>query len=297
VKRALVTGASGFVGRAAVEALKRLGYEVEGVTRRVEPELPVDRWHAVDLLDAAGVATLMDAARPSHVLHLAWTTEHGRYWEDPNNDQWVAATRRLLEVFEQGHGSRFVLAGSCAQYDWTGDLPLSEADAPRRPATHYGRAKQEASEIVDAAGLSTATALLFFPYGPYEQPERLVPSIARRLLDGDEAPASTGTQVRDFIHVTDGGGALAALLDSDVNGSVNIASGEGTRIADVAEAIARIVGRRELLRLGGLPGDDRTSVVASVARLRDEVGFVPRLSLEQGLRDAVEWWRQRMRRR
>jgi nucleoside-diphosphate-sugar epimerase len=297
VKRALVTGASGFVGRAAVEALKRLGYEVEGVTRRVEPELPVDRWHAVDLLDAAGVATLMDAARPSHVLHLAWTTEHGRYWEDPNNDRWVAATSRMLEVFEQAGGSRFVLAGSCAQYDWTGDLPLLEADAPRRPATHYGRAKQEASEIVDAAGLSTATALLFFPYGPHEQRERLVPSIARRLLDGDEAPASTGTQVRDFIHVTDGGCALAALLDSDVNGPVNIASGEGTRVADVAETIARIVGRPELLCLGGLPGDDRTSVVASVARLRDEVGFVPRLSLEQGLRDAVEWWRQRMRRR
>jgi nucleoside-diphosphate-sugar epimerase len=297
VKRVLVTGASGFVGRAAVEALKRLGYEVDGATRRVEPELPVDRWHAVDLLDAAGVATLMGSARPSHVLHLAWTTEHGCYWEDPDNDRWSAATRKLLEVFEQGGGSRFVLAGSCAQYDWTGDQPLVEADAPRRPATYYGRAKQEASEIVEAAGLSTATALLFFPYGPHEQPERLVPSIARRLLDGDEAPVSTGTQVRDFIHVSDAGAALAALLDSDVKGSVNVGSGEGIRVADVAEAAARIVGRPELLRLGALPGDDRTSVVASVARLRNEVGFVPRLSLEVGLRDAVDWWRQRMRRK
>jgi nucleoside-diphosphate-sugar epimerase len=297
VKRVLVTGASGFVGRAAVKALKRLGYEVDGATRRVEPELPVDRWHAVDLLDAAGVATLMDSARPSHVLHLAWTTEHGCYWEDPDNDRWSAATSQLLEVFEQGGGSRFVLAGSCAQYDWTGDQPLVEADAPRRPATRYGRAKQEASEIVEAAGLSTATALLFFPYGPHEQPERLVPSIARRLLDGGEAPVTTGTQVRDFIYVTDAGAALAALLDSDVKGSVNVGSGEGLRVADVAEAVARIVGRPELLRLGALPGDDRTSVVASVARLRNEVGFVPRLSLEEGLRDAVDWWRQRMRRK
>jgi nucleoside-diphosphate-sugar epimerase len=295
MKRALVTGASGFVGQAAVEALKRLGYEVDGVTRKVEPELPVDHWHAVDLLDEKAVTTLIDATRPSHALHLAWTTQHGRYWEDPDNDRWVAATRRLLEAFEQNAGSRFVLAGSCAQYNWTGGQPLVEADAPRRPATHYGRAKQEASEIVDAAGLSTATALLFFPYGPHEHPGRLVPSIARRLLAGDEAPASTGTQVRDFIHVSDAGAALAALLDSDVQGPVNVGSGEGTRVADVAAAVARIVDRPELLRLGALPGDDPTSVVASVARLRNEVGVVPRLSLEEGLRDAVDWWRQRMR--
>jgi nucleoside-diphosphate-sugar epimerase len=236
-------------------------------------------------------------ARPSHLLHLAWTTEHGRYWEDPANTEWVAATRRLLEAFGETGGSRFVLAGRCAQYEWSGSEPLSEKDTPRRPATTYGRAKQGASEIVEASGLSTATALLFFPYGPNERPERLVPSIARGLLAGEEAPTSSGTQVRDFIHVSDCGGALAALLDSDATGPVNVGSGEGVSVAEVAEAVARIVGRPELLWLGALPGGDRTSVVAAVSRLRDEVGFRPRLSLEQGLRDAVEWWRQRTRRR
>jgi nucleoside-diphosphate-sugar epimerase len=190
-----------------------------------------------------------------------------------------------------------VLGGSCAQYDWIGDELLSEANTPRRPATLYGRAKQEAAEILEASGLSTATALLFFPYGPHERPERLVPSVTRRLLAGEEAPTSSGTQVRDFIHVSDCGGALAALVDSDVTSSVNVGSGDGTSVAAVAEAVARIVGRPELLRLGALPGDNATSVVAAVDRLRDEVGFTPRLSLEEGLRDAVDWWRQRARRK
>jgi nucleoside-diphosphate-sugar epimerase len=294
VKRALVTGASGFVGRAAIEALAAAGYEVHAVSRGRREGA---NWHTADLLEPRAVPELMRATRPSHLLHLAWTTEHGRYWEDPANVDWVAATRLLLEAFSKADGSRFVLAGSCAQYDWSGGEPRSEEHTPRKPATLYGRAKQEASDLVEASGLSAATGLLFFPYGPHERPERLVPSVARRLLAGEEAPASTGTQVRDFIHVSDCGGALAALLHSDVTGSVNVGSGVGTSVTDVAEAVARIVGHPDLLRLGTLPGDDRTTVVAAVDRLRDEVGFVPRLSLEQGLRQTVEWWRQRTRRR
>jgi nucleoside-diphosphate-sugar epimerase len=294
VKLVLVTGASGFIGRAAVAALDAAGFEVLPVSRgRGEGAA----WHAVDLLKPDTAEELMRATRPSHLLHLAWTTEHRRYWEDPTNADWVAATRRLLDAFGEAGGSRFVFAGSCAQYDWSSGQPLSETETPRRPATLYGRAKQEAAEIVEASGLSTATALLFFPYGPHERPERLVPSVARRLLAGEEAPTSSGTQVRDFVHVSDCGGALAALVNSNTTGPVNVGGGEGTSVAAVAEAIARIIGRPELLRLGALPGDDRTSVVAALDRLHDEVGFTPRLSLEQGLRDAVEWWRQRTRRR
>jgi nucleoside-diphosphate-sugar epimerase len=294
VKRALVTGASGFVGRAAVKALTGAGYDVHTVSRHGGESA---NGHAVDLLQSGAAEELIRDARPSHLLHLAWTTEHGRYWEDPTNADWVAATRRLLDAFGNAGGSRFVLAGSCAQYDWSSGEPLSETNSQRRPATLYGRAKQEATEIVEASGLSAATPLLFFPYGPRERPERLVPSVTRRLLVGEEAPTSSGTQVRDFVHVSDCGGALAALVDSEVTGSVNVGSGEGTSVAAVAEAVARIVGRPDLLRLGALPGGDETFVVGAVDRLRDEVGFSPRLSLEEGLRDAVEWWRQRTRRR
>jgi nucleoside-diphosphate-sugar epimerase len=169
--------------------------------------------------------------------------------------------------------------------------------SPRRPATPYGRAKQEATELLESVSLSTATALVFFPYGPHEWPERLVPSVTLSLLAGEEARVSAGTQVRDFLHVADCGAALAELLDSDVIGSVNVGSGTDSSVAEIARSLGEIVGRPELVRLGALPGDDETRVVAATARLRDEVGFTPRFGLEEGLREAVEWWRQRTRRR
>jgi nucleoside-diphosphate-sugar epimerase len=282
--RVLVTGARGFVGRFAVDALLRRGCEVHAAGRR-----------EADLLEPSGASTLVRIAGASHLLHLAWTTEHGRYWEDPANRDWVAATARLFEAFVQAGGERVVLAGSCAQYDWSAARPFSEAETPRRPTTLYGRAKQEASELVPETG---ATAILFFPYGPHEQPKRLVPSVARSLLAGEEARTTAGTQVRDFIHVADCGAALAALLESEVAGGVNVGSGEGAAVAEVARIVARLAGREELLRIGALPdGDDETSVVASTKRLRDEVGFSPSFTLDDGLRDAVEWWRQRTRRR
>jgi nucleoside-diphosphate-sugar epimerase len=266
MRRVLVTGASGFIGRAAAAALRAAGFEVHPVSRE-----------QADLLEPEAAWELMRDIRPSHLLHLAWTTEHGRYWKDPANQTWVEASRRLVDAFAACRGRRAVLAGTCAQRAW--------------PDTPYARAKNEAS------GFFGATGLLHFPYGPFESPERLVPSVTLSLLAGKEARTTAGKQVRDYIHVADCGRALAALLDSRAEGGVEIGTGRGTPVAEVARKIARLLGREDLLRVGALAGDDDSRLVADTARLRDEIGFTPRYELEEGLRDAVEWWRQRTRRR
>ncbi|MGB2873855.1 MAG: NAD(P)-dependent oxidoreductase [Gaiellaceae bacterium] len=301
MNRVLVTGASGFVGRFAVKALTARGFEVHGVARRPEGTIEASTWYQEDLLEPEAARRLMRVSRPSHLLHLAWTTTHGRYWDDQANLDWVAATRRLVDAFTEAGGARMVITGSCAQYDWTVDEEMAETETPRRPATLYGQAKESATRLFEASQAegapSSATALLFFPYGPFEAPERLVPSVTLSLLAGEEARTTAGAQVRDFVHVADCGAALAALVDGHTTGAVNVGSGQGTTVADVARTLARLVEREELLRIGALPGDDGTHVVAETTRLRKEVGFAPRYGLEDGLRDAVEWWRQRTRRR
>jgi nucleoside-diphosphate-sugar epimerase len=297
VSRALVTGGGGFLGRFAVEALRDRGFEVHAAARRASPGIDADAWHTADLLDPSARSELIRAARPSHLLHLAWVTEHPGYWTDPVNQDWVEATRRLVQAFANAGGERVVLAGSCAQYDWSGVKPFSETLTPRRPATLYGQAKQKAEDWLAETGLSAATGLVFLAYGPFEERRHLVPSVTRSLLAGEVAQTTTGEQVRDYVHVADCGEALAALLASSVQGAVNVGTGQGARIVDVARTVARFVGREDLLRVGAIPGDDRTQVVAETARLRDEVGFAPRWALEDGLRDSVEWWRQRTRSR
>jgi nucleoside-diphosphate-sugar epimerase len=278
--RVLVTGASGFVGRAAVGALRLRGHEVHAVARL-----------EADLLDPSALEPLMRTAAASHLLHLAWTTAHGAFWSDPANLTWSAATLRLFEAFARAGGVRSVLAGSCAQYDWDAADRADETTTPRRPATLYGAAKESTSRLLtvwsSSQGLSHATALLFFPYGPYDKDERLVPSIAHDLLAGRAATVRNGAEVRDFVHVDDCGSALAALVDGDVEGDVNIGTGHGSSIAEVAATVARILGREELLRID--PPRAATTVVAAVERLRDEVGFVPRYDLESGIRQTVEW--------
>jgi nucleoside-diphosphate-sugar epimerase len=296
VSTVLVTGATGFVGRHALHVLLRSGHDVHAVARTPPSGADEVTWHAADLLEPGAAERVVAAARPSHLLHLAWYAEHGRYWTAPENVQWVEATLALFRAFAGGDGERAVLAGTSAEYDWSHGF-CSEHVTPRRPATLYGVAKDAAHRVVRAAaeqaGVELAWGRVFFLYGPHEHPERLVSSVARALLAGRPAPVSSGVQVRDFMHVADVASGFVALLESDVAGPVNVASGDPVRIRDVVTAIGELAGRPDLPRLGELsdrPGDPPL-LVADVRRLRDEVGFAPRHSLTEGLRATLDWWR------
>ena len=103
-----------------------------------------------------------------------------------------------------------------------------------------------------------------------------------------------GTQVRDFLAVEELGDAFAALLDSEVEGPVNVASGEPIALRELVELVAQATGRPELVRLGAVeprPGEP-AELVADVARLADEVGWRPREPLAAGVERAVAWWRE-----
>lgn len=297
--RVLVTGASGYIGRQTLAPLVRLGFEVHGLARHPLDE-PACRWHALDLFDEGALAAALAAIRPSHLLHLAWTTEHGTFWTDPANEAWRAATLDLVDRFIAAGGRRCVIAGSCTEYDWSGSGPLAEARTPLRPATPYGQAKAATFRAVQAraaaTGLSYAHARLFFSYGPFEQPQRLVPLIIRALLKGEPARLTAGTQLRDFLDVRDLGRCLVLLLASEVGGAVNVASGEGVPVARIAGLLGDMIGRPDLIQLGALspPRDEPPSIVADISRLATEVGAKPEIGLERGLSDTIAWWRERL---
>lgn len=294
-----MTGASGFVGQPAVAALARRGFDVHGVSHRAPSGAATS--HVADVLDAEAVRAIIADVRPSHLLHLAWCTEHGSFWDDPANEAWVDATAHLLDNFRAAGGSRVVVAGSCAQYGWDraalGPHGVArEHTTPHQPTTRYGRAKERVAGML---GDSDAIGLVFFPFGPYEQMGRLVSSVTCSILRGAPARITSGRQVRDFLYVDDCGAAFAALVDGEVAGPVNLGSGVPNAIVDVARTIATILGREDLLHVGGIPdrADDPPRLVADVTRLHDEVGFEPAIGLADGLAATVAWWRQEMRRK
>ena len=120
-----------------------------------------------------------------------------------------------------------------------------------------------------------------------------MPSVARALARGEEAHCANGSPIRDFLDVRDAGAALAALIASDYCGDVNIGSGAPVRLADIAETLADIAGRPDLLRLGALPdrADEPPFIVADVRNLRDQLGFRPQFELKHALSEAVDYWR------
>jgi nucleoside-diphosphate-sugar epimerase len=299
VELALVTGASGFVGRHILAPLAAAGFEVHATARRVPPWAESNvQWHACDLLEPGAGASLIGRIKPALLVHAAWYARHGLFWTAPENGDWVRATVALAEAFRDCGGRRFVGIGSCAEYDWhsPGSRPWHETH-PLGPATSYGRAKCAAAiktkELTLQRGVEHAWARLFHLFGVEEQPGRLVPSVILALLAGEEACVGSGRAVRDFCDTAFAGRALAALAASPVTGPVNIGSGTSLRIADIVQTIAELCARPDLLRLGALPDrpEDPAYMVADVGRLRGEVGFLEQPDLRAQLAAAVQWWR------
>lgn len=309
MSRVLVTGATGFIGRDALRAVVASGREVHAVARGGHAGGDEVRWHDVDLLDSEASASLIARVRPQELLHLAWYTDHRRFWTSPENVRWVEASLALFRAFAGAGGRRAVIAGTCAEYDWAVvgkhdaaalEPPrCSETSSPVNSHTLYGTAKHATHLVTERfaenVGIELAWGRVFFLYGPNEQPGRLVPTVVRSLLRGETVPASDGDQIRDFLHVSDVADGFASLLASDVCGPVNIASGEAVTVRTVIETIARCVGRPELVRWGALERGlgDPDVLLADVARLHHEVGFEPRITLDEGLMTTVDWWRER----
>lgn len=290
MKRAVLTGASGFIGRAAAARLVERGFEIHSLGRG-EPS-PGCIPHTIDLV-TVDPAPLLSTIEPTHLLHLAWYAEPGRFWNALENLDWVAASLRLVRGFAAAGGRRVVAAGTCAEYDWSYSC-LDEARTPLVPASLYGETKASLYRILmkaaPALGLSIGWGRIFFPYGPGERPGRLLSGLLDGIARGERIDFSAGNQQRDFIHVDDVATAFALLLDSELEGAVNIASGEIVSVRALVEHAARLSGGEGFVSFGSRPMQpgEPTVMMASVERLTRELGFTPRHDLDSGLRDTIE---------
>lgn len=285
--KVLVTGASGYLGRHVLQRLCLRGAPVAVLGRRLPAGFEDLELVQADLLETRDFAPLLKAAGATHLLHLAWYAEYGKYWESKLNMRWVDATLRLLQAFIEAGGQHAFAAGTCAEYDWSYGY-LREENTPMLPQGLYGTAKDAtrrlATALCAAQGVSLAWGHVFYPFGPGEAPKRMLPSLVE-VFRGRAAPFGVNTSAyRGMLPVPDAAEAFVHLLAQGCNGRFNICSGQPASIEEVVRTLARLCGAdpAPVLALASSRAGDPPMLVGDNTRLL-ATGWRPTQTLAQGL--------------
>jgi len=299
MKRILVAGGGGFIAAHSLQPLVAAGFAVHVVDLKPcgkdVPENVV--WHQADLMNSDDVKKVLHEVRPSHLLNFAWFVRHGEYLSSPENFNSLTSNFRLLQQFADAGGKRVVMAGTCFEYDFSSGI-CDEKETRVKPVGVYGSCKLAMYEMLKSYaqvyGLSWAWGRIFFVFGPAEDPRRFVPAIIQPLLKGQPALCSHGNQIRDFMATQDVGSAFAALASSELQGAINIASGQPISLKQIVKILEKETNTIGLTRFGAVasPAEEPPMILAAVTRLHNELGWAPVASIEQRLAEAVQWWQR-----
>ena len=300
--RVFVTGASGFIGAHVTRALLAKEHSVTALL------VPGDSlWRLQDVKCQLGIVNgrlsdsdilrlALGAFQPEACIHLAWYSEPGKYLQSAENISSLLDSLSLLRELTRVGCQQVVMAGTCAEYDT--EFGYLREDTPTRPVTLYAAAKLSCcllgQQIAAGAKTGFAWGRIFYPYGPQEEPRRVVPAAIRSLQQGQPFPATCGEQVRDYIFVEDVADAFCVLAESGANGVFNVSSGMPVTIRQLLETIGDLMGRADLIQFGAQPY--RTWEPAFICgdnhRLCNQGRWRPKNPrLLDGLSRTIEWWK------
>lgn len=287
----LLTGATGFIGSAFARLALERGHEIMGLALPAErlPAALVNadkvRW-ARGSLEQAPWSEIGNFS-PEVCVHAAWLTTPGVYLESPENERFRDSSIEFLRTAARQAGvSHIVGLGTCIEYELS-PRPLSEEATPIRPTTRYAKCKNElrlALEIDSRShGFGFCWARVFYPYGPGEHPSRLCSSLLEKLARDEKVTLRTPDSTKDYIFIDDLAGALATVVEQRRQGAINLGTGTGVPVREIAETLGALVGKQDLLAYPVPPeADPFPFVVADASRLH-QCGWLPRFSLQQGL--------------
>ncbi|ABB24698.1 NAD-dependent epimerase/dehydratase family protein [Pelodictyon luteolum] len=303
-----ITGTHGFIGRHLAAYLNSKGCRVAGIGHGLWPEMEAMHWGVSFWLNGeiqqSNLAQLRSiAGLPDVVYHLAGGSSVGAAIANPYEDfrRTVVSTAELLEwLRKHSPHTRLVSVSSAAVYGGGHSGNIAEATS-LSPYSPYGAHKLIMEELCHSYGanfgLSIVLPRLFSVYGP-ELKKQLLWDICTRLESGlvPLVLGGSGNELRDWTDVRDVVRALAmlAMMASESVPSVNVGTGVGTTVREIAERITRVWsqrnGREISVELSGKsrPGDP-FSLIAYTVKL-DETGFRWKIPLEKGLDDYVQWF-------
>jgi nucleoside-diphosphate-sugar epimerase len=303
-QRALVTGATGFIGRHLVDALIDANMQVVALIRsgRRLPNQWRGRVACIECADwgEAGLRAALGSQPFEVAFHLA---TYGVRPTDRDLGLMLRINVDLPALFVRlckERGARMVMAGTFSEYQRPAERsPLTE-QSPLEMGKIYGASKAAGgivgSALAERLGVTLRLLRFFNVYGEGEAPHRLLPSLVAGLSKGERVPLSAGTQVRDFVYVKDVIEACIKAGDDMTSSSRhlattwNVCTGVGHSVRAFAALVAQVMGEpAELLGFGDLPmrADDEPCLVGDGARMFGELGWRPKHDLETGIRAAV----------
>jgi UDP-glucuronate 4-epimerase len=315
----LVTGAAGFIGSHAAQALIERGYRVIGVDNfcdfydRSWKEMNLKSIAAganggskaleveeIDITAGAAIDALVAKARPVAILHLAAmagvrpSIEQPAYYARVN----VEGTTHLLQAAVKHGVKKFLFASSSSVYGNLGRVPFSEEDPVAEPISPYAATKR-AGELLcytfwHLYKLPVFCLRFFTVFGPRQRPDLAIHKFTRLISAGQPVPLfGDGSTSRDYTFVEDiVGGILASLDKCDRYRIYNLGGSDPVSLAKLVEELEKAIGRSAIIdRRPAQPGDvERT--YADLTRSRAELGYQPKVSLPEGLRRFVAWFRE-----
>ena len=307
MKRALITGGTGFVGANLANRLVQDGCEVFLLLR---PE--ANRWRLsdlsghvtqveADLRDREAVEARVAAIKPDWAFHLG---VYGAYPGEADLEQMVhtniLGTINLVQACVKSGTEALVNAGSSSEYGFK-SMPPSETDL-LEPNSHYAWTKAAAThycrQVATQCDVRLTTLRLYSVYGPYEEPGRLIPTLVARGLTGHLPPLVSPDIVRDFVYVDDVVSAfvLAAQSRTEEPGQVyNVGTGVQTTLKEAVDIAVRCMNISDTPVWGTMAERqwDSTTWVSDSSKIQAELGWRPRFTFEKGFALTAQWLRDR----
>jgi nucleoside-diphosphate-sugar epimerase len=299
--KVFVTGASGFIGRHLLSALAAAGAAVSVLQHENSVDATPGTTHRGDLRDAASVTQAVNSSAPDMIFHLAAFKQRSAQIADfarAVETNVLGSLNLFTAAAALPHLKSIVVIGTAEEYGHNA-APFTET-MRELPVNAYSQSKQSLTHLCEVLHrLHKLPVVVLRPsiaYGPGQSSDMFLPALIRSLLENAPFAMTGGAQTRDFVYVSDLVDAmLLAATNAGVAGEVlNIGGGQPVTIATLAQKVAALTGRPQLLQLGKLPyrPGEVMDYRIDTAKARRLLGWSPRIDLDAGLAATIEFFRQ-----
>lgn len=281
----LVIG-NGFLGAPIVRRLEADGHELL-VLSRTKKSLNQSKQVVGDFFNDADLMIALSWG-PQVVIHTAWCTKYSSYQEDPSNSVYADHTVRLASKIVESSIEHLIILGSCAEYGIQ-TSPVAAGRTKVNPVSFYANRKvfafNETKKIIEGSGSRFTWARVFYPFGPHQEKDRLIPYLISSILQGSRIRLNDPTTIHDWITTRDVSSAISWIVEHDMAQEIDIGSGKGYSNVELVKRLALVMGKSEpTLELDSFLPSTRNVVQVDEDSPLLKSGWYPQDDLDSGLK-------------